>query len=350
MAEIPIIDLSTKTLNPSSSSWVSACKYVQHALEEYGFFLARYDDFPSELDKQVFDVMEELFDLPLETKTRNWGELAFHGYVGQLPHAPLHESMGIPDATTSGAVEAFTTLMWHSGNNRFCESISCYVKLVAELEQKVDKMVLESYGAAKHYESHVGSTTYLLRTLKYSAPDSNNNSSSNNIGANIHTDKNFLTIIHQNQVNGLEIQPRNGEWFAVEFPPAPGSFFVVMAGDSYQVLYYLPFNYYLILAYIFKFLLITRLYLNMWMRKGLEQWEDILSQASSANERRQAQILFGLVSLQHGITHIPEELVDTEHPLQFKPFDSYGLLRFYLSRAPSDMSGSSAKEYCGVTA
>ncbi|KAL0425789.1 UNVERIFIED_CONTAM: putative 2-oxoglutarate-dependent dioxygenase AOP1 [Sesamum radiatum] len=317
MAEIPIIDLSTKTLNPSSSSWVSACKYVQHALEEYGFFLARYDDFPSELDKQVFDVMEELIDLPLETKTRNWGELAFHGYVGQLPHAPLHESMGIPDATTSGAVEAFTTLMWHSGNNRFCESISCYVKLVAELEQKVDKMVLESYGAEKHYESHVGSTTYLLRTLKYSAPDSNNNSSNNNIGANIHTDKNFLTIIHQNQVNGLEIQPRNGEWFAVEFPPAPGSFFVVMAGDSYQ-------------AWSNGRIYSTR---HQVLMKG--------------DKPRYSLALF---SYNHGITHIPEELVDTEHPLQFKPFDSYGLLRFYLSRAPSDMSGSSAKEYCGVTA
>ncbi|KAK4411221.1 putative 2-oxoglutarate-dependent dioxygenase AOP1 [Sesamum angolense] len=316
MAEIPIIDLSTKTLNPSSSSWVSACKYVQHALEEYGFFLARYDDFPSELDKQVFDVMEELFDLPLETKTRNWGELAFHGYVGQLPHAPLHESMGIPDATTSGAVEAFTTLMWPSGNNRFCESISCYVKLVAELEQKVDKMVLESYGAEKHYESHVGSTTYLLRTLKYSTPDSNNNSSNNNIGANIHTDKNFLTIIHQNQVNGLEIQPRNGEWFAVDFPPAPGSFFVVMAGDSYQA----------------------------WSNGRIYSARHQV--LMKGDKPRYSLALF---SYNNGITHIPEELVDTEHPLQFKPFDSYGLLRFYLSRAPSDMSGSSAKEYCGIT-
>ncbi|KAL0464588.1 UNVERIFIED_CONTAM: putative 2-oxoglutarate-dependent dioxygenase AOP1 [Sesamum latifolium] len=276
MAEIPIIDLSTKTLDTSSSSWVSACKNVQHALEEYGFFLARYDDFPSELDKQVFDVMEELFDLPLETKTRNSGELAYHG-----------------------------------------ESISRYVKVVSELEQKVDKMVFESYGAEKHYESHVGSTTYLLRTLKYSAPDSNNSSNNNNIGANIHTDKNFLTVIHQNQVNGLEIQPRNGEWFAVELPPGPGSFFVVMAGDSYQA------------------------WSNGRMYSARHQ---VLMKG---DKPRYSLALF---SYNHGTTHIPEELVDTEHPLQFKPFDSYGLLRFYLSRAPSDMSGSSAKEYCGVTA
>lgn len=111
------------------------------------------------------------------------------------------------------------------------ESILCYARLVSELEQLVDKMVFESYEAEKHYESHVESTTYLLRTIKYSVPDINKES--NNVGTNVHTDKSFLSILHQNQVNGLQIQLRNGEWFAVDVPP--GSF-VVMAGDAYQVL------------------------------------------------------------------------------------------------------------------
>lgn len=54
-------------------------------------------------------------------------------------------------------------------------------------------------------------------------------------------------------------------------------------------------------------------------------------------------------SFNHGITDIPEELVDVEHPLQFKPFDNFGLARFYLSGATS-MTESTAKAYCGVTA
>lgn len=118
--QIPIFDLSTKTLNPGSSSWPEACKNVQQALEEYGFFIAQYDNVSCELDKQVFDVLQELFDLPLETKTRNTSDLVFYGYVGQLPHAPLHESMGIPEVTTDGAVRSFADLMWpDSGNNKF---------------------------------------------------------------------------------------------------------------------------------------------------------------------------------------------------------------------------------------
>lgn len=115
----PIFDLSTKKLSPTSSSWISTCKNVREALEEYGFFIAKYKDVSSELDKQVFEVMEEVFDLPLETKTRNTSDLAFYGYVGQLPHAPIHESMGIPEATTPDAVRNFTNLMWPSGNNKF---------------------------------------------------------------------------------------------------------------------------------------------------------------------------------------------------------------------------------------
>lgn len=113
----------------------------------------------------------------------------------------------------------------------YSESIESYARLVSGLEQLVDKMVFESYGTEKHYESHVGSTTYLLRTIKYSVPDINKENY--NMGTNVHTDKSFLSILHQNQVNGLEIELRNGEWFAVDVPPG---YFIIMAGDAYQVL------------------------------------------------------------------------------------------------------------------
>lgn len=117
------------------------------------------------------------------------------------------------------------------------ENILCYARKVAEMEQLVDRMVFESYGAEKHYDSHIGSTTYLLRIIKYSVPDLDAESS-NNIGTNVHTDKSFVSILHQNQVNGLKIQLSNGEWFDVDVPPGA---FVVMAGDAYEVLSHLIF-------------------------------------------------------------------------------------------------------------
>ncbi|KAL3649420.1 hypothetical protein CASFOL_005823 [Castilleja foliolosa] len=308
--KIPIFDLSTKTLNPTSTSWLQACKKVQHALEEFGFFIAKYENVSSKLDEQVFDVLEELFDLPIETKTRNTSDLVFYGYVGQLPHAPLHESMGIPEATTIDAVQSFTNLMWPSGHNTFCESIHSYAKLVSELEQIVDKMVFESYGAQKHYESHIRSTTYLLRTIKYLSPDTNNNEN-NNIGTNIHTDKSFLSILHQNQVNGLQVQLRNGEWFSVDVPPGT---FVVMAGDAYEA----------------------------WSNGRI-----FAARHQVVMKADKPRYCLALFSFNHGTTHIPEELVDLDHPLQYEPFDNFGLARFYLSGA-AQMTESTAKAYCGV--
>ena len=85
------------------------------------------------------------------------------------------------------------------------ETALSYSKLVSELEQLVKRMIFESYNVEKYYESHIESTTYLLGLNKYRGPKTNESS----IGCNMHTDKSFITILHQNQVNGLEIDRKS---------------------------------------------------------------------------------------------------------------------------------------------
>lgn len=91
-------------------------------------------------------------------------------------------------------------------------------------------MIFESYGVEKkHYDSYIGSTTYLLRLIKNRAPRGDEP----NLGFVNHTDKSFTTVLHQNgYVNGLEVELKNGEWINVEMSP---SIFVVMAGDALMV-------------------------------------------------------------------------------------------------------------------
>lgn len=105
-----------------------------------------------------------------------------------------------------------------------------YAKLVSDLEKLVDKMVFESYGAEKHLEKHFQSTIYLLRPIKYTA--AKEDLENGKIGSNVHTDKSFLSIVHQSQVNALQVKSREGKWTTVDFPPES---FVVMAGDAYEV-------------------------------------------------------------------------------------------------------------------
>ena len=92
-------------------------------------------------------------------------------------------------------------------------------------------MVFESYGAEKYLDSHLNSATYLLRVAKYRVPQENEGT----IGGVAHTDKNFITVLHQNDVDGLEIQTKDGDWISYEASP---NFFVVMAGELFLVCHF----------------------------------------------------------------------------------------------------------------
>nr|XP_016457434.1 PREDICTED: probable 2-oxoglutarate-dependent dioxygenase AOP1 isoform X2 [Nicotiana tabacum] len=273
LSNAPIIDL---TKLEDSNSWLELCNDVRHALEDHGYFISLYD---------------------------------------KLEAAPLHESFGIVCPTDIQALQTFTTLMWRQSNERFSETVTSYVKAAAELEQLVDKMVFQSYGVAeRHYESHIAATTYLLRPTKYATPPpsaDDDGANINNIGANIHTDKSFSTLLFQNQINGLQVESKSGDWIAVDVPP---SAFIFMAGDAYEA----------------------------WSNGRIyaPRHQVLLK------EEKQRYTL-ALFTFNKGITDIPEELVDETHPLQYKPFDNFGLAWYYLSGANS-MIHSTAKAYCGI--
>ncbi|CAN1837659.1 Probable 2-oxoglutarate-dependent dioxygenase AOP1.2 [Linum perenne] len=151
------------------------------------------------------------------------------GYVGQIPKLPLHESMGIDNAVDADAVSAFTDLMWPDhGNPSFSAKMYRYVKLAAELDKTVTRMIFESYGTTKYHDAYVESTSYLLRLLKNRAPVGNEP----HLAFLSHTDKSFTTILHQNQIDGLEMDTSDGDKISIHFPPAS---FVVVAGDALMV-------------------------------------------------------------------------------------------------------------------
>lgn len=96
------------------------------------------------------------------------------------------------------------------------------------MDQIIRKMILESLGVEKYLEEHMNSTNYLLRVMKYKGPQT----SDTKLGLSAHTDKNIVTILYQNQVEGLEVLTKDGKW--ITYKPSPDCF-VVMIGDSLQV-------------------------------------------------------------------------------------------------------------------
>lgn len=104
-----------------------------------------------------------------------------------------------------------------------------------EVDQLVMRMIMESHGIEKYYDSHIETSNYLLRFFKYRKPEINEH----NVGLYPHTDKNMVSIIHQNHINGLQIKAKDGEWIDLE--PSPSSF-VIMAADGLLVKFLYPFS------------------------------------------------------------------------------------------------------------
>ncbi|KAL1188401.1 putative 2-oxoglutarate-dependent dioxygenase AOP1.2 [Cardamine amara subsp. amara] len=295
--QLPLIDLSDQTLKPGSSKWDEVKTHVRKALEDYGCFEASYDKVSTELKKSVFEAMEELFELPIQTKQRNVSSKPYHGY---LCHN-LYQSLGIDDATVLEKVNDFTQQLWaDQGNKTISETIHRFSEQLWELDMMVRRMIMESFGLEKYIDEHLNSTNYLLRLMKYtSPPDDDDGLEETKFGLRAHTDKNILTILHQFQVDGLEVKTKDEKWIKVK--PSQDSF-LVMVGDS--------------LGAFLNGRLSSPYHRVMMMGK----------------KTRYSTALFS-VPKTGVIVDSPEELIDEEHPRIFKPYQYDDFLQFFQTEA-----------------
>ncbi|CAF1702663.1 BnaC03g30370D [Brassica napus] len=292
--QLPVIDFSDQCLTPGTSKWDKVKTDVRKALEDYGCFEAFFDKVSVELDKSVFEAMEELFDLPTQTKERNVSSKPYHGYLSQN----IYESFGIDDANLAEKVNEFTQQLWPDhGNKRISETMHGISGKLAELDVMVRRMIMESFGIEKYIDEHLDSTNYLFRMMKYTPPPPHEEKK---LGLPSHTDKNIMTILHQYQVEGLEIQNKDKKWFKVK--PSHQYSFIVMVGDSMCA--FLNGR----LASTYHRVLVT------------------------AKKTRYSTALFSTPKT-GVILDSPEELIDEEHPRVFKPFEFNDYRDFYNTEA-----------------
>ncbi|MBA0618725.1 hypothetical protein Godav_028025 [Gossypium davidsonii] len=124
-----------------------------------------------------------------------------------------------------------------------------------------------------------------------------------------------MTLLCQlNEVQGLEILNKNGEW--INISPSPNSF-VVMLGESFSV----------------------------WLNGRLPSAYHRLMM--KGNETRYS---IGLFARPRGgyLVKVPKELVDDKNPMLFKPFDLEEFLKIYSPQAVQGATKSTLKAYCSV--
>ncbi|XP_058087479.1 2-oxoglutarate-dependent dioxygenase AOP2-like [Magnolia sinica] len=314
---IPVLDFYGDGLEPGTPSWAQLSAEVGHAAREFGCFEALWPT--SVADRQLlFPKIKEVFALPVETKRKNVYEDPLSGYNG--PHRPFTnlESLGINGADSLQGVEDFTNVLWPQGNPDFSEAVYLFLKKLSEFGGIVSRMVLENLGVEKYHDGLMETLDCHVRMMHYKHPL---NGVSRIEGLGAHADSNFLTILFQDEVNGLEVLNKQGQWIPVL--PSPNSLIVIVG--------------------------VT---LVAWANERIHA---PLHRVSMIGEKDRYSMALFMMSKAGKMVRTPEELVDEQHPLIFKPFDYFKFRRMYLSEFerfnlsnPSEACLAALKEYAGI--
>ncbi|XP_057772753.1 probable 2-oxoglutarate-dependent dioxygenase AOP1 [Salvia miltiorrhiza] len=306
--KIPIFKFNEASLTPGSSSWKLTSDSVRRALETYGCLVVSNEKTrPEHPHESLFSVLAEVFDLPDETKKKYTSQLGGFGYGGRYPRMPHLEYFGIEDEGDFEGVKNFTTLMWPHGNDKFCETICSHSKtLVVQVNETIMKMVTSSYGLEKYNDWLSESSFYMIRLIKYNSP----NSSESSTGLRAHKDKGFVSVLCSNEIEGLQLQNRDGEW--MDFQQSPSKF-IVLAGEA----------------------------LTAWSNGRIHSPTHRV--ITRGFKERYCLGVFGFVG---GMVQVPQELVDDQNPLKFKPFDNIDFIQY--CKDGGSTIDHAIQSYCGI--
>jgi isopenicillin N synthase-like dioxygenase len=239
LSEIPVIDLGL--LHGNDRDRVHMGEALREACESVGFFYAVNHGISALATRGIFDQAHRFFDLPMEKRralaiTRS---PVYRGYLGVGQRganlarpADILESLNLgrdlgPDHPE---VRAGTPLhganQWPANLAGFAQAVTSYQQTMLGLAD----MLLGAFALAlempfEQLHPMFNPPMFQMRLLHYAPQPVDVDTM---MGARPHQDTSFFTILLQDDVGGLEVQARNGEWLAA--PPRP-DMFVINAGE-----------------------------------------------------------------------------------------------------------------------
>lgn len=285
--DIPVFDFSHiqseglegKGLNQNDEK--TLLSEFRRCCEDWGCFRLTNHGIPAPLIERVEILCRDVFKLPPETKQKNVSPTLYGGYITGGSVVPYYESLGIgPDIE---AIHEFSDLMWPQGNQNFCQVIREYVERQKELSDTIHKIILANLGVSNYYASHFQHCNSLFRMNEYQVSC---DEASGSIGLLPHTDGCSVTILHEDEVGGLQVLSKAGNW--VEVKPRPNSF-IVFLGDTLQA----------------------------WSNKRIRGGKHRV--IVKGRQSRLSLALFRVFPDEMGI-HAPAELVDNEYPRHYRAF------------------------------
>ena len=210
------------------------------AYNEYGFGYIINHGIEKTLIEQLFQVSKQFHSQPLSEKMRVALDHNHRGYIAINTSTEVNSKLA--DVKKPNQSESFMMMredkselpdVYLSGPNQwpklenFKEVLEKYTFNMTKLGRNLMRLALLSSGVKDlSVMQSLDTPTIWLRLLHY--PPISKNSPSDLYGSAPHTDFGCLTILAQDEIGGLQVQTREGEW--IDVPKLEGSF-VVNVGD-----------------------------------------------------------------------------------------------------------------------
>ncbi|KAL3517056.1 hypothetical protein ACH5RR_023958 [Cinchona calisaya] len=308
MLHVPCIDLNG-FLSGDAFAVSTTTELVKQACLDHGFFLVINHGIDSNLLKVAHKSMDFFFGKPLQEKQRIQRKVGDHcGYASSFTNRfssklPWKETLSFPYCADvqrdSNIVESyFLNAMGEDFSEfgkvyqKYCEAMSC-------LSLSVMEILGISLGVGpKHFREFFEGNDSIMR-LNYYPPCQKPDLT---LGTGPHCDPTSLTILHQDDVGGLEVYV-NETWHSI--PPDPEAF-VVNIGDTFMAL-----------------------------SNGV--YKSCLHRAVVNSRTPRKSLAFFLCPKMDKVVSPPKELVSYENPRMFPDFTWSTLLDFTQKHYRADM-------------
>lgn len=238
---IPLIDFS-KLTSPDKSIRNQEIQSLDRACREIGFFYLINTEIDTALISRIMKAAKHFFDAPLDEKR----SIDIKNSVNHRGYGGIGEEQ-LDEVNKADWKETFDMALDYPVDHPLAQK---YPKMYGPNQNPSDPIVLETlydyyltaFSVAQHLLTAMADALHLesdfftrcfkdhvtvLRMIHY-PPRPN---ASHNNGAGAHTDYGCVTLLLQDQVGGLEVKQRNGDW--IKATPMEGAL-VVNIGDLMQ--------------------------------------------------------------------------------------------------------------------
>lgn len=233
---IPIINMRTY-LTGNKQSFIDE---VHAACHEVGFFYLVNHPIPPSFLHKVLDLARLFFELPqlekdsinIDAFGRGYGRLEAEMTYGIGDYKETYdlalERHPHPLREQKRSLRLIGPNQWPSAlqNSLFKETILNYIEQMQHLGNVLMSVIANALQQTSyHFHPEREDAHAMLRLLHYPA------STSKKLGVGEHVDSGFIALLLQDQVGGLQIKTRNGNW--VDVPPIENHF-IVNIGEMLQ--------------------------------------------------------------------------------------------------------------------